>query len=218
MSFILDALRKSERERQHKQEPGHAEMWAHGKRGNRAFWIPLVMLLVGLNLSLLVFLWIKGDPSPAEEVTTANADSDIAVVEAPATRPQQAIPNQPRDQASRRLSTEIPVADTVALAPAESATAVELAPPSSPPPVSDSGVYNDLPSLMELTLAGTISLPPLHLDIHVYSEQPAERFVFVNMKKYREGDTLSEGPVVDAITDAGVVLVHQRRRFILTRE
>lgn len=218
MSFILDALRKSERERQRKQEPGKAEMWAHGKRGARAFWIPLVMLLVGLNLSLLVFLWIKGNPEPVEEITAANADSNIAVVDAPATRRQPAIPNDPRDQTSRRLSAEIPVADTVALPPAKSAEVAGLAPSRTPPPISDSGVYKDLPSLLELTMAGTINLPPLRLDIHVYSEQPAERFVFINMSKYREGDTLSEGPAVDAITGAGVVLVHQRRRFILTRE
>jgi len=218
MSFILDALRKSERERQRKQEPGYAEMWAPGKRGNRAFWIPLVMLLVGLNLSLLVFLWIKGSPEPTAEITAAKADSDIGVAETPATRPRLAIPKQPQDPPSRRLSAEIPVADPVALAPAESAKAAELAPSRTSPPVSDSDVYKNLPSLLELTLAGSINLPPLHLDIHVYSEQPAERFVFVNMNKYREGDTLSEGPVVDAITDAGVVLVHQRRSFILTRD
>jgi general secretion pathway protein B len=78
--------------------------------------------------------------------------------------------------------------------------------------------HSNLPTLMELSLAGTINLKPLHLDIHVYSEEPTERFIFINMAKYREGDTLREGPRVDAITKEGVVLDYQGRSFILTRE
>ena len=73
-------------------------------------------------------------------------------------------------------------------------------------------------TLDELRLAGTTQLPELHLDIHVYAEEPAERFVFVNMNKHREGSRLDEGPVVSEITPEGVVLEHQGRRFLLPRE
>ena len=41
---------------------------------------------------------------------------------------------------------------------------------------------------------------------YFYGYKPAERFVFINMSKYWEGDTLKEGPSIDAITDRGVVL------------
>ena len=215
MSFILDALRKSERERQSNQEPGVAQLWTHGKRGNRAFWIPLVMLLVGLNLSLLVFLWIKGSPEPAEETTTINAVNNTAATRPAAVNPEPVISAGQMDQSSRRLSSEI-VAEEAA-APLTANTARPA--PAVPQTRSDnSDPYKNLPSLMELALAGSIDLPPMRLDIHVYSEQPAERFVFINMKKYREGDPLVEGPVLEAITSQGVVLNQQGRSFILTRE
>jgi general secretion pathway protein B len=55
----------------------------------------------------------------------------------------------------------------------------------------------------------------LRLDVHVYSEQPQERFVLINMMKYGEGDQLQEGPVVDAITTDGVILSFHGQRFQL---
>jgi hypothetical protein len=70
----------------------------------------------------------------------------------------------------------------------------------------------------ELRANGTIVLPDLHLDIHVYSAKPAERFVFVNMNKYRERATLTEGPLVKEITPDGVILEHLGNGFLLPRE
>jgi general secretion pathway protein B len=61
-------------------------------------------------------------------------------------------------------------------------------------------------------------LPDLHLDIHVYSDQPADRFVFINMKKYKENSTLTEGPGVREITPDGVVLEHAGTAFLLPRD
>jgi general secretion pathway protein B len=74
-----------------------------------------------------------------------------------------------------------------------------------------------LPTLQDLTASGT-SLPEMHLDIHVHSTIPAERFIFVNMRKYIEGQTLAEGPAIERITTDGVVLSHQGMRFLLPRQ
>jgi general secretion pathway protein B len=60
-------------------------------------------------------------------------------------------------------------------------------------------------------------VPPLHLELHAYSERPAERFVFINGRKYVEGETLAEGPRLVAIQRTGVVLSQQGRRFLLTQ-
>ena len=56
----------------------------------------------------------------------------------------------------------------------------------------------DLPSADEVVARGGV--PPLHLDLHVYSNVVAQRFIFVNSRKYKEGETLQEGPVVERIT------------------
>jgi len=72
-----------------------------------------------------------------------------------------------------------------------------------------------LPTADEMAASG--GLPPLHLDLHVYSNRAQERFIFVNSHKYREGDTMQEGPTVEQITQAGAVLNYRGSRFLLTR-
>jgi hypothetical protein len=37
----------------------------------------------------------------------------------------------------------------------------------------------------------------------------------INSKRYQEGDRLSEGPLLEAITSTGVVLRYQGQRFLL---
>ena len=37
------------------------------------------------------------------------------------------------------------------------------------------------------------------VDIHVYSEEPQERFILVNLEKYREGERLASGLVLEEI-------------------
>ncbi len=58
-------------------------------------------------------------------------------------------------------------------------------------------------------------LPRLALDVLVYSETPAERLVFINGRKYVEGQTVDGETVVEQITPDGVVLDHQGRRIVL---
>jgi hypothetical protein len=72
-----------------------------------------------------------------------------------------------------------------------------------------------LPSADDLAGAG---VPPLNLDLHVFSTVPAERLIFVNSHKYREGDTLQEGPVVRQITPAGAVLQYNGRDYLLSNK
>jgi general secretion pathway protein B len=74
-----------------------------------------------------------------------------------------------------------------------------------------------LPTPMDLASSGT-SLPEMHLDIHVYSVKPAERFVFVNMRKYTEGQALKEGPTLERITAEGAILNQHGLRFLLPRQ
>jgi general secretion pathway protein B len=73
----------------------------------------------------------------------------------------------------------------------------------------------DLPTIDDVALQGGV--PEMHIDLHVYADNPQERFVFVNKRKYREGETLQEGPRVEEITRNGVVLSQHGRRFILPR-
>ena len=83
---------------------------------------------------------------------------------------------------------------------------------------SDQSDTEVLPSINEIDLAGQPALAGLHLDVHVYATKPSERFVYINMRKYREGATLAEGPVLEHIRRDGVVLNYQGLRFVLPRQ
>jgi general secretion pathway protein B len=64
-------------------------------------------------------------------------------------------------------------------------------------------------------LAQGVQLPELRLDLHVYAANPEERFVFINMRKLREGETLPEGVRVESITPRGAQLSYRGRQFTL---
>jgi general secretion pathway protein B len=85
---------------------------------------------------------------------------------------------------------------------------------------ADAGADADevLPTISEISLSGAQALPDLHLDVHVYATKPAERFVYINNRKYHEGAKLQEGPTIERIRRDGVVLNYQGIRFLLSRQ
>lgn len=52
------------------------------------------------------------------------------------------------------------------------------------------------------------------LDVHVYDDDPQRRFLLVELKKYREGDTLANGAVIEEILPEGVRMFYRGTRFI----
>jgi hypothetical protein len=54
------------------------------------------------------------------------------------------------------------------------------------------------------------------LDVLVYADAPAERLVFINGRKYVEGQALDGETVVEQITPDGVVLLRANRRIVLS--
>jgi general secretion pathway protein B len=144
-------------------------------------------------------MWVLSDPSPSPNSTAALSAAGVNGAES-----APAINNSP---SSRRPPEEL-----------SSATDSAAALPDIPPPIYTNSDHENLPTLAELMFNNAISLPPLHLDIHVYSTEPAERFVFINLSRYNEGEKLSEGPAVVSINKLGVVLRHQGQEFLVTRE
>ena len=86
-------------------------------------------------------------------------------------------------------------------------------------------ISNDMPiinssEIFNIDIANlkyNLSLPDLHIDIHVYSEMPNERFVFINMRKYKEGEVLIYGPNIQTITAEGVILNYKNINFLLAK-
>jgi len=73
------------------------------------------------------------------------------------------------------------------------------------------------PTMESLGGPTALGLPELRLDLHVYGNDAKERMVFINGKRYREGEVLSEGPTVAAINSQGAVLAWRGQNFLLPR-
>ena len=206
MSFILDALRKSETERQHKGSAEFANVptSSEGRRGPPA-WLWLLGVLLLINLVVLVGILLRPEVRPAPELV------ESTVVATPAPEPAASDDFASRVAAARENAPrrEAPVADA------------SDEPPTTAEPVSEPATSRSiamLPTIHEVQARGLVSLPELHVDIHVYSESPGDRFVFINMSKHNEGSRLSEGPLVEEITPDGVVLSMNGTTFLLPRD
>lgn len=222
MSFILDALKKSENERQRRRGPTIADIPYGRPRPSQALWMGLVVGLLLLNLGVLVFvLW----PERGAEPDTPAAAPAPASTPAAASVPPAAPPSTVQASAEVRPLADEALNSAQPLDEAEPGANTDTEPklvrsataPGAPPRASQEEPGN-LPTLATLGGAGALNLPELHLDIHVYSTTPAERFVFINMRKYTEGQTLQEGPIVQRVVNDGVVLDYGNRRFLLPRQ
>ncbi len=85
----------------------------------------------------------------------------------------------------------------------------QSAPPAPTPAVPA------VPSIDDLVSSGQLEPPNLSLDMHAYGDDPDARFVYINMRRYHNGDTTREGAVVEEITPDGVVLRLHGLRFLL---
>ena len=207
MSFILDALKKSETERQRQNAPGFADVPDGTDPPRAPRWLWVLGGLLAINLVVLLGVMLRPELQPTKDVATP--------VEAnPVNEPHEATFSEIVEEAKRTHSE--PVAGSTDATVTDAKPAVEGRATSvtrTPEKIATSyATFN------ELRANGTIVLPDLHLDIHVYSEQPDERFIFVNMSKYREHARLAEGPVVREITPEGVVLEYLGNGFLLPRD
>ena len=218
MSFILDALKKSEAERLRKDTPGFSDLPASTPDKSTSRWIWIVAALVVINLGVLVAIFVRPD---RVEDRVADRVQD-PVVASPSAGP--ATESQEKADLAELVHEPVPARRPVAAASDPVSRAVtEIATQSAepPPPVARYGapqIAESLATFNDLRAQGVLQLPDMHLDIHVYSIEPEDRFVFVNMSKYKERATLDEGPVVREITPDGVILEYFGTKFLLPRE
>ena len=199
MSYILDALRQVERERQHRQQPllPVASPQPLLRRG----WIGLILLGLLLNAALLAIILNRPHPPPI----LVTPEPVLPVV-------PQATP--PRRQATRPAPKPTPVAPQVSRKkPVEPVTATSA--PVRSPAVQSSEPTAMPPVLDVLPGNARRNIPALKLDVHSHSGEAGQRFVVINGRRYREGERLEEGPVLEAVTINGATLRQGRQRFQL---
>lgn len=221
MSFILDALKKSETERQQKSSAEFAKVPSGGGSARVPGWLLLLGALLAINLVVLLGLLLRSPPEPqvVSTPTAAEAAVPAASVRLPETQPVPVAANAAPPSFADRLAEakrNTPATATGNEAARETGSQQATAGPAvDRVPVANAAA---LPTIYEVVADGSVVLPELHLDIHVYSEVPQDRFVFINMSKQRENSQLEAGPVVDEITPDGVILTYRGTTFLLPRD
>jgi general secretion pathway protein B len=238
MSFILDALKKSESDRQRQSGPALFEVKVAPPRHRLPLWAIAVALLLAVNLVILAWMLLKRPAVPAEAALAAAgpaaaplAPPTLAAPSPPAPAPQADTPvpvasGAPPVTAVPASAAATSVSQTALVAApntgAEEQNPEDLAPAAEPAPLLNShvrrGTVDGVPLYQEWAATPGTHVPTLRLDLHVYAANPGERFVMINMKKLREGDTLPEGVRVESITPEGAVLSYSGSRFLLPRD
>ncbi|WP_417544146.1 general secretion pathway protein GspB [Marinobacter sp.] len=228
MSYILDALRKSETERRQGKVPdlGQQVQLIHRPKKRRASPVVWVALALLVNAGVLAVVFWPDRPSdliaqpgtlPVEPAMEAPAKQEgkPAAAQTPGNDPDVAAVSQP--EAKQELVAE-PIAEPARERPT-------IITPSLPrerqvPALRQDetgtrvggGAVKRVPHLVELPLSFQKSIPDLMFNSHIYSTDPNASRVMINGHYLRQGDSFS-GITVEEVTEDGVVLGKQGRTF-----
>jgi general secretion pathway protein B len=230
MSFILDALKKSESDHQRQSGPALFEVKVAAPRTRLPLWAIAIAGLLAVNLAIVMWmLW--------RHPATRTADTGAGAVPVPAAaQPQPAAAATTPAPAPASVPLPAPAAQPPAAAPSPvlvpnpgatgggSDNPDDYAPATEPaaPPLLGShvrrGTADGVPLYQDAAAAPGTRIPQLRLDLLVFAPRPQDRFVMINMHKLREGDSLPEGVRVDRITAEGAVLSYSGSQFLLSRD
>jgi general secretion pathway protein B len=221
MSFILDALKKSENERARQNGPALLQTRIVPRRPGVPAWAIAIGVVLLANLGVIGYVLLR--PAPPASAPAAQATPAPAPAVAPAPAPAQTVQVTPAPALAplpeTRLSTppaetEPPVAAVVNPADFQPARPAGTVLRSAPEPASSEqrGLDSALPTAAELGASG---LPEMRLALHAFDENPANRYVLLNSQRLREGETMQDGVRVERITADGVILSWRGQRFRL---
>lgn len=202
MSFILDALKKSEEERLRQQNPSTLPTALPRSSGATPTWVWVLLGLLAVNLVVLAVVLLR-PPAETPGITAAPAVVALPTETITMTTPSVAESN---------------AADS---APVQSKPAQNMPIPNTPPQsttvMTPARSLNAVPTRDQQLAAGA-NLPLATLNLHVFDADPTKRFVLLNGERLREGETSRDGLQVMSITPEGVVLSYGNSSFAVSIE
>lgn len=240
MSYILDALKKSDQQRQHHSAPTLLTVQAATVAPQRKPYLissalALAMICAGIAIGWLR-PWQTEPQTPQTEPTAAPHQNALAqqgqpqpaTFPAPSTTPQhyQAAPlaaatpaqTAPSGMAGPAVSENsakepapVPnLADKLQAAPAPTKPAADA--PGTTAPV-EMAQEQHVMSMAELPPSIRQEIPKLSISLHAYAKKPKDRLVSVNETLLREGDILPPGLKLEQITPSGMIFSYKGYRF-----
>lgn len=225
MSYILDALKKAEKERQLGKIPDimtqQDTVIQTYKRGMTWHYFLIVLLIASS-----VLLWLVIGKTERE-----TRESTLNMVSVPMM--SEVINNKEFSQRSENKDTPISkdkiVHDSVEYKKRDMAKQIqgsskietdEKSPPPNLTQIEDKGRVSEhrIFNIRELPVDIQQSLPKLSMSVHIYNPEPASRLVKINGRTMKEGEELSSGLKLTEIIEDGAILSYHGYRFYVWME
>lgn len=219
MSYILDALRKSDLQRQRGAAPTLLAVQESAPARKRPAFLTFGLLAAVLVGAGIVIGWLR--PWQSEQVTPVPEPVAAKPLEAtprePAPAPSEMAP-QPKPK--RKPKPELPArAKPQTDGPPREADAAAPGTPAAPAterPVdtaADDAGKQSVISMAELPPSVRQELPAMTISVHAYSGNPGARLVSINNRIVREGDYVVPGLELEEITPDGMIFGYKGYRF-----
>jgi general secretion pathway protein B len=238
MSFILEALKKSEKKHEDTVVPNLHTV--HGSAclvlRRKPLWPYLLVAGMLLNAGLLLWFlapWVKSPATPVS-LLSAEGSEDFPVAAVPPVTESSVLASirelTPAPPVPPAVESPVVVSGeaTAVAAPSVPAVSAVIAPPEpsvektptviefepvSPGPEERREVEPPIYAFAELPYAIQSRLPEIQVSVYAYSEDAASRLVRVNNRILREGSTLDVGLLLDEITPTELVFSFAGYRF-----
>lgn len=233
MSYILDALRKSESERHQGKVPDLGRQLQLIHRPPKRHWPIQVLLAAGLLLNAGVLAYVfwpdQDDPvanlmSAPEQAPTAASVNPVPATAAQSSAAVDAIPAPQPSDVQSAFPSEFQSPTVIVPSGYGNSGAFDRNGNRNNPigslVSSGAGVSASsadgvrVPHLVELPLSFQRSVPDLTVNSHIFASVPQARRVMINNQNLRPGDSF-QGLRVEEITEDGVVLSRQGQQFRL---
>ena len=189
MSYILDAIKKSEAERGHGSIPGLQTVHSSSlnyKTDSKQIWPYILIVLLLLNFAGIIFYFTSNNNNitPDEVAEPQQLPSPPIILSIPVTsqpaqiRPEPVTP-EPPIEAQDIYTTQIERTST--------------------PNTNEVIDIEDLPNNIKQ------GIPPMDFTGHVYSDSPIQRSIIINGKFLEEGDFLNSNILLNEITKKGAI-------------
>ena len=215
MSYILDALKKSDQERKRGDVPGLQTVHIPMATEQATPWVLYaVVALLFVLLAFMVGMMVSDKRQSGPDLSTVADNSSVQVQAPPANKPDRPVQENIVERAKPQKKT-VSVAQTAQLAPQNKAEPVNTLPEVRAAVIADVSVQDliEIPYLHELPDYQQQSIPEMNFAGHVYSSSPSNRSIIINNNAMSEGDSIIEGLNVEQITSNGVVFSFQGELF-----
>ena len=228
MSYILDALKKSEQERGHDSIPGVQTVHSSSlnyRSEKTSYWPYILITAVLLNIALVIYFIFDKDKPVIEQtaitqkaVTKSSHENKIIASGAQATiakdtTEQALITTLSSEEELESDNLEQPPALThISTSESElpAAATISTGRTNAPRKVA---AENDIIDFYNLPESIKKQLPTINISAHVYSSNPLQRSIVINNNFMEEGEYVLDNLILHEITASGAIFNYHGTLF-----